>query len=174
MRNPFPRSAWKIRCRTSAQFVPSDASDVLCRASGRGACGLVNFRTEKLSGLARFLSLPATTLKGTQVDREIRDGDVLPEMMGGLQVVGTPGHSPDHLAFWQPENRVLFCGDVILRLPKLRLPYGLFTVDMEQNKRSVRRVTELDPAIVCFGHGKPMTENTAHNIHSFAKKIRVL
>ncbi len=126
---------------------------------------------ERLSGLARRLRPPETRLEPTPVDREVVDGELLPEIMGGLQVVATPGHAPGHLAFWQPERRVLFCGDVIFRLPNLRLPFAFFTVDMDENKRSIRRVAEMDPQMVCFGHGSPLTKDTARAIRAFAHKV---
>jgi glyoxylase-like metal-dependent hydrolase (beta-lactamase superfamily II) len=31
-----------------------------------------------------------------------------------LEVIPTPGHAPDHLAFFEPASRALFCGDLIL------------------------------------------------------------
>ncbi len=68
---------------------------------------------------------PSTTLKPTPVDRVVKDGDVLPEAMGGLRVVFTPGHAPGHLAFWQPAQRILFCGDAIFHTGGLRLPFAL-------------------------------------------------
>lgn len=126
---------------------------------------------ERFSALARRLRPPETRLEPTPVDREVLDGELLPEIMGGLQVVATPGHAPGHLAFWQPERRVLFCGDVIFRLPNLRLPFAFFTVDMEENKCSIKRVAEMDPAIVCFGHGGPLTRDTALAIRAFARKV---
>jgi glyoxylase-like metal-dependent hydrolase (beta-lactamase superfamily II) len=126
---------------------------------------------ETLVGLARFLIPPETTMPGTIVDRELQDGEIIPEVLGGLQVVATPGHAPGHVAFWQPTQRILFCGDVIFRLPNLRLPFSIVTVDPEENKRSIRRVAELDPAIVCFGHGPPLMEQTAQTIRDFARRV---
>lgn len=114
---------------------------------------------------------PETRLKPTLVDRELNEGDVLPEVMGGLQVLLTPGHAPGHLAFWQPEKRILFCGDVIFHMRNLGLPFSFLTVDMEENKRSVRRLAELDAAVVCFGHGEPLLANAAQAIREFAAKI---
>ena len=113
----------------------------------------------------------ATTFAGTPVHRVVADGDMLPEVMAGLQVVFTPGHAKGHLAFWQPQKRVVFCGDTIFRLPHLRLPFTLLTPDMPENIRSIRRIADLEPAIVCFGHGKPLMTNTAVAIHAFAEKV---
>jgi glyoxylase-like metal-dependent hydrolase (beta-lactamase superfamily II) len=126
---------------------------------------------EKRTGLARFIKLPPQTLPASPVHRELREGEALPEVLGGIQVLATPGHTPGHLAFWQPERRILFCGDVIFHLPNLRLPIALFTVDMDENRRSVGRLAELDPAVVCFGHGSPLTENAAERLRTFAAKV---
>jgi glyoxylase-like metal-dependent hydrolase (beta-lactamase superfamily II) len=115
--------------------------------------------------------MPETTMPGTDVDREVQDGEALPEVLGGLQVVATPGHAPGHLAFWHPALRIVFCGDTIFRLPNLRLPFSFFTVDMAENKRSIRRVAQLDAAIACFGHGKPLTQDTAQALRSFSQRV---
>jgi glyoxylase-like metal-dependent hydrolase (beta-lactamase superfamily II) len=40
----------------------------------------------------------------------------------------------------------------------LQEPVGLGTLDRELNRASLRRLAELQPAIVCFGHGEPLTE----------------
>jgi glyoxylase-like metal-dependent hydrolase (beta-lactamase superfamily II) len=123
---------------------------------------------EALSGPFRWLVPPDTTLKPAPVHRVIQDGETLPEVLRGLQVVATPGHAPGHVAFWQPERRILFCGDVLFNIPSLRLPPSFFTVDMAENKRSIQRLAQLDAAIVCFGHGNPLTANAGETIRRFA------
>jgi glyoxylase-like metal-dependent hydrolase (beta-lactamase superfamily II) len=47
----------------------------------------------------------------TRVDRVLRDGDVLTVGRRELQVILTKGHSPDHLALYDPESKVLFSFD---------------------------------------------------------------
>jgi len=115
---------------------------------------------------------PNTFIKPpTPVDRILFDGEVLPEVMGGLQAVFTPGHAPGHLAFWHPEKRILICGDVIFHLFGLTLPLALFTANMDEDKRSIAKLVALEPSIVCFGHGQPLTENAAAQIRSFAQRV---
>jgi glyoxylase-like metal-dependent hydrolase (beta-lactamase superfamily II) len=126
---------------------------------------------ENRTGLGRFISMPEVTMPGTSVDRELSDGEVLPEVLGGIQVVSTPGHAPGHLAFWHPALRVVFCGDTIFRLPNLGLPYSFVTYDMGENKRSIGRIVQLEPAIACFGHGKPLTQNTTRALRHLAHKV---
>lgn len=108
------------------------------------------------------------------VDRTISDGDVIAEVMGGLQVIATPGHAPGHICFWQPERKILFAGDVIMNafgVGGLRLPFAIATPDMAENIRSVRKIAELDAEIVCFGHGEPITQDAAAKIRAFASTI---
>ncbi|MFN8375205.1 MAG: MBL fold metallo-hydrolase [Anaerolineae bacterium] len=115
---------------------------------------------------------PNTMMRGTPVDREVGDGDTI-DAFGGLQVLLTPGHSPGHLTFWQPEKRLAIIGDVLFHVLGVRLPPGFLTVDMEEDKRSVRKVANLNPDIVCFGHGDPITQNTAQVLNDFARKLDV-
>jgi len=105
------------------------------------------------------------------VRRDVQGGDTLSEVLGGLQVIFTPGHAPGHICFWQPDRRLLFCGDVVMCLPRLRLPFAAFTVDMEENKRSIKKIAELEAEVVCFGHGQPLTRNAAAQLRAFAAKL---
>jgi glyoxylase-like metal-dependent hydrolase (beta-lactamase superfamily II) len=107
----------------------------------------------------------------TPMLRQVHDGEIVPEVLGGLQVMLTPGHTAGHVCFWQPDRRLLFCGDVVMRLPQLRLPFAAFTVDMDENKRSVKRLAELEADMVCFGHGQPLTRNAASQLRAFATKL---
>lgn len=115
---------------------------------------------------------PETWLKPTPVDRELEGGETL-DIMGGLQAIFTPGHAPGHLSFWQPQKRFLICGDVIFNMFGLGLPLAFLTVDMDEDKRSIRKVVDLQPAIICFGHGDPVTENTPQRLQAFAQKVGV-
>ena len=97
---------------------------------------------------------------GHPVERELAEGDEV----GGFQVLDTPGHSPGHVAFWRESDRVLVLGDVVFGMnpftgiPGLRPPFDFFTRDVAENRRSAQRLTALEPALVCFGHGPPLRE----------------
>jgi glyoxylase-like metal-dependent hydrolase (beta-lactamase superfamily II) len=129
---------------------------------------------EAVSGLAALMRpKQGMIFEPVSVERALQDGDTLPEVMGGLTALMMPGHSPGHMAFWQPGQRLIFCGDVIMRLPYLRPPFAPFTTDLAEAKRSIRRLVDLEPAIVCFGHGNPLWENTVLQLQTFARKIGV-
>jgi glyoxylase-like metal-dependent hydrolase (beta-lactamase superfamily II) len=86
--------------------------------------------------------------------------------VAGFQVLDVPGHSAGHVAFWRESDRALVCGDVftnidtITGIPGLHEPRGFFTPDPKRNRESMRRLAALEPALVCFGHGKPLRDPT--------------
>lgn len=118
--------------------------------------------------------LPEMRFPATPVDRVIAGGEVLSEVMGGLQVIATPGHAPGHLSFWQPEQRVLISGDVVFHMPwGITLPFPIVTVDMAENKRSVAKLLPLEPQVICFGHGAPITQDAAGKLRAFATRVAI-
>ncbi len=94
------------------------------------------------------------------VARALREGDEV----AGFVVLDTPGHSPGHVSYWREADRVLVCGDVMwgfnpfLLSGGIREPFPLASPDPALNRRSARRLAELRPALVCFGHGPPLRE----------------
>ena len=94
---------------------------------------------------------------GHSVDRRLQEGDEV----AGFTVLDTPGHSAGHVSFWRESDRVLVLGDVlnsmdvITGVRGLREPKTYFTPDPAVNRASARRLGELEPALVCFGHGPP-------------------
>jgi glyoxylase-like metal-dependent hydrolase (beta-lactamase superfamily II) len=47
-------------------------------------------------------------------ERGLRDGDVISAGDVALQTVAAPGHSADHVVFYEPRERALFTGDTVL------------------------------------------------------------
>ena len=121
--------------------------------------------------ILRFLVPPAKVKPG-KVHRILKDGDTL-DVLGGLQVLSTPGHAPDHLAFWQPERRILIAGDTMMNLfRKLDPLFKIVTVDMPENMRSVRKLAALGPEIIICGHGAPVTEQATARLNKLARLHR--
>ncbi len=109
-----------------------------------------------LYGLAERL-MPITPVSPVQT---LADGDVLP-ILGGLHVLSTPGHTPDHLSFFAPAYGVLFAGDSLMSLPGgLRFADGPATWDYAVGCESVRRQAALAPRWIACGHG-PVLEGAA-------------
>ncbi|MFC7831007.1 MBL fold metallo-hydrolase [Streptomyces sp. NPDC057375] len=94
----------------------------------------------------------------TRVDRELSDGDEL-DFGDGARVIHTPGHTDGSMAIHLPRYGVLFTGDTVASVQKVSL--GVFHVDRQQAKASMRRLAALEPDVVCVGHGEPLTRDAA-------------
>lgn len=94
------------------------------------------------------------------VARALREGDEI----AGFRVVHAPGHSPGEVIFFRESDRVAICGDVIRNLSYLTMrsvikePPEAFNDDTAENRRSIRKLAELRPALILPGHGAPVTD----------------
>ncbi|WP_037868587.1 MBL fold metallo-hydrolase [Streptomyces sp. SPB074] len=94
----------------------------------------------------------------TRVDRLVEDGDALP-FAGGARITHTPGHTPGSIAVHLPHHGVLFTGDTVAVTDRVRL--GVFHIDREAARASLRRLAALGPGVLCPGHGETVTEGAA-------------
>lgn len=98
-----------------------------------------------------------------EVGRVLQEGDEV----AGFRVVHTPGHSRGHVVFFRESDRVAICGDVIRNmsyataLPGIKEPPDFFTYDPEENRRSIRKLAELNPSLILPGHGPAVTDMSA-------------
>jgi hydroxyacylglutathione hydrolase len=104
----------------------------------------------------------AKTMTGPahRVDRALKEGDEV----ASFRVIDVPGHSAGHIAFWRESDGVLVLGDVLnsadvyTLLPGLRQPKDYFTPDPAENRRSARKLAQLEPKLALFGHGPAVTD----------------
>jgi glyoxylase-like metal-dependent hydrolase (beta-lactamase superfamily II)/8-oxo-dGTP pyrophosphatase MutT (NUDIX family) len=115
--------------------------------------------------------------KKLTVTAEINPGDQLPlgaapDGTGSwhLQAIGTPGHAPGHLVFYEPRYRLLFVGDMVSTQSSIVIvpPQGDLAVYME----SLRRLREYPCRLLLPGHG-PATSRALDTIdESIAHRIK--
>lgn len=109
--------------------------------------------------------------QGHKVDQTIVENDKI----GNFRVIETPGHSPGHISLFRERDGVLIIGDAATNMnlltteTGLRLPPNLFTSDQQRNIRSLQKLAQLNPAIICFGHG-PILRNTDRKFEQFVAK----
>jgi hydroxyacylglutathione hydrolase len=106
-----------------------------------------------------------------KVDRVLDEGDEV----AGFRVIHAPGHARGEVIFFRDSDRVAIAGDVVntmsvwTGIPGLREPPTIFTVDPEENRRSIRKLLELRPALVCVGHGAPLRDLS--KLERFVEKL---
>ncbi len=47
------------------------------------------------------------------VTNPLHDGDTIETSLGKFSVIGVPGHTMEHIAFFNPELKALLCGDTL-------------------------------------------------------------
>jgi hydroxyacylglutathione hydrolase len=94
------------------------------------------------------------------VARVLQEGDEVAD----FRVIHAPGHTPGHVILFRNDDRVAIVGDVLNGMnlattwPGLHEPPSFFCTDVAENRRSIRRLAELEPRLLCFGHGPPLSD----------------
>jgi glyoxylase-like metal-dependent hydrolase (beta-lactamase superfamily II) len=69
-----------------------------------------------------------------------------------LSAIHTPGHAPDHIAFWHEPSRTLFSGDLAVKGTTVFIPSNS-RGDLSDYLASLERVIALQPTLLLPAHG---------------------
>ena len=98
----------------------------------------------------------------------IEDGHLLP-MLGGLQVVHTPGHTPGSICLYSAQQKLLFVGDALQVIRgKVTFASAVFSEDLQLARRSVARMAELDVETIVFSHYPPLRDGANEVLRALA------
>jgi hydroxyacylglutathione hydrolase len=91
--------------------------------------------------------------KPRKVDTKLKDGDII----AGLKVIHTPGHTPGSICLYDPKKKILFSGDTIFSdgIGRTDRPGG----NEEQLEESINTVMDIDFDMLLPGHGEPILKN---------------
>lgn len=103
------------------------------------------------------------------VDVEVTDGDELPGT--GLEAVHTPGHTMGHVSYLHRDKRVLFVGDAARNTRQLANTPPGFAEDMDEAKRTIRKIAALDFDTAVFGHGGVLRGKANAEFRKLADKL---
>lgn len=98
--------------------------------------------------------------------------------------IPTPGHTPGHVSYFRPIDRVLVTGDAVVTLKMdsvtgplkqrrcLSEPPWYTTWNQQVARQSIETLARLQPTVLAGGHGEPMSgTDTAHALDAFARLI---
>lgn len=90
--------------------------------------------------------------------RPLVEGD----LVGGLRVLQTPGHTKGHISLLHEQEGVLFVGDAVAIVTgaMTRAP-SQFTADAAEAELSLRKLSELQPIRMLFSHGPEIPDPVA-------------
>jgi glyoxylase-like metal-dependent hydrolase (beta-lactamase superfamily II) len=83
------------------------------------------------------------------IDRWLEPG----ERIEGLEATATPGHTPGHTAY--RFGTALIAGDAVITGESFREPLRMFSVDSDEARRSIEKLSALDLDLAVSGHGRP-------------------
>lgn len=107
---------------------------------------------------------PRFPLPHVQPDLLLEDGEVI----DGLKVIHTPGHTPGSIALYDQARRILFTGDALLCYGgRIVGPSEQFSMDIREARRSIERLTILDFDMMLSGHGEPLRRNASALVRQF-------
>lgn len=90
------------------------------------------------------------------VDRSLREGENL-DLLGGLEVIHTPGHTAGSICLFQRKKKILFSGDLIRNENGvMEGPPPQFTPDPDKAARSLEKISDIDFNTLLPGHGDPI------------------
>jgi glyoxylase-like metal-dependent hydrolase (beta-lactamase superfamily II) len=130
-------------------------------------------RLATTSGAAVYCFDPSA---GEEYAQALADGDVVRSGDLELIAVHTPGHTRDHLCFFDLATRTLYTGDHILNGTTSVVHPG--EGDMSDYMNSLRRVQALHPLTILPGHGERMDDAAAvieeYIAHRLEREAQVL
>ena len=97
----------------------------------------------------------------------LADGDQISVGDGYVRVIHTPGHSPDHICFFDEETRTLFSGDLLINGASGVIPVsrgGSLTAYL----RSLELIQALEPTRVLPAHG-PEIDDLSSVVQQYVK-----
>ena len=79
----------------------------------------------------------------------LKNNDEVNTDINSFKIISTPGHTLDHITYYDNHNKILFCGDTLFRLGCGRV----FEGTLDQMYLSLRKINELDNNILVYcGH----------------------
>jgi hydroxyacylglutathione hydrolase len=116
----------------------------------------------KLAPHGRFLLrrlMPVWDGGPVQIAGTVTEGDDI----AGFRVIDLPGHAPGLIGLFRDSDRVALVTDCVYTLdPQTgfkggpRVPHVAFNIDTEQARDSIRKLANLEPAVVWPGHAEPV------------------
>lgn len=97
-------------------------------------------------------AFPSTRVIGGPEGEPVEPDAWLPAGDGRMQVIATPGHASDHVCLWDPDERVMFTGDLLVAGGTVMIA-GSSGGNLRAYLDSLARVRALSPVRAYPGHG---------------------
>ncbi|MFC2153016.1 MBL fold metallo-hydrolase [Actinomycetota bacterium] len=125
---------------------------------------------ESIPFMGRIMSLLPSGAP-VRVDHVIEDPDS--RLPADIRAVPTPGHTPGHTSYLLDRSGgILFVGDAAVATRSGQVRRGWMNRATPVFDDSIRRMAELDFAVACFGHARPIATDAGKAFSTFATDLR--
>jgi hydroxyacylglutathione hydrolase len=89
----------------------------------------------------------------------VKEGDEV----AGFRVYEFPGHAPGLIGLWREQDRLAIVSDTLYTIDmwgrdsEPKVPVSNYNYDTTQARQSIRKLAEMEPAIVWPGHANPVS-----------------
>jgi len=102
-------------------------------------------------------------------DVTLKEGDIV----AGLKVIHTPGHTPGSISLIEPKRELIFVGDTLrYSNGKISGPPERFTLDADQTKLSIKKISELQFETMLSGHSEPLKPKASERVKEFYASLK--
>jgi glyoxylase-like metal-dependent hydrolase (beta-lactamase superfamily II) len=112
------------------------------------------------------------------VEFNLEDGQTIEWRGKKIQVIATPGHTRDHLAFalQDKDSPVIFCGDAISQPGKIPTPFSTdwdhwTDAGLKPTSESLTKLAALKPKMLLPQHGEPIEKNATQALQETASAV---
>ena len=141
---------------------------------------LTHHHGDHVGGLAEILgAATAATVYAGEADipaieapqpiQAVLDGDEV----FGMQIIGTPGHTPGHISVYDPLGSLLVAGDAMVGGENggVEGASPRFTADMATANESIKKLATLSYETLVFGHGEPIDGGASEAVAALAATL---
>ena len=106
---------------------------------------------------------PSSHIENTEF--VLNNKDEVESCINSFKIISTPGHTLDHIVYYDYHNRIMFCGDTLFRLGCGRV----FEGSLNQMYSSLQKINDLNSDIILYcGH-----EYTLNNLNFLEKTLGI-
>jgi hydroxyacylglutathione hydrolase len=127
---------------------------------------------KEVRGFARFMLKaisPFMKFKPVTADILLKDG----ELVDGLTVVHTPGHTQGSICLFSERLQAMFVGDALAtdRDRTVGLPAAFMSLDIEEAKNSARKIASYEFQLLLPGHGPPILGDASKKVKELVASL---
>ena len=129
------------------------ASDILSRPNALSLMALLNQSAAEVFRSWHPEITDTSTFEPFPLDRVLADGDRMEPGTGStVEVIAAPGHTWDSLSYYLPERKILIASEAAGCMDNTGEVVTEFLADYQAYTDTIRRLSQLDVAMLCQGH----------------------